>query len=85
MSNPSCLQTGAACRYADADGRIYDALITMVLSTTERIVSIQYGDGRERVENVLSYTAHSPPASAGAVPMRARPAAGARWISSEGR
>ena len=56
MSNPSCLQTGAACRYADAEGRVHDAIITAVISTTERVVSLQDDDGRQRAENIL----HSP-------------------------
>lgn len=56
MSNPSCLQTGAACRYADAEGQVHDAVIIAVVSTTGGVVNLQYDDGRRRVENVL----HSP-------------------------
>lgn len=56
MSNPSCLQTGATCRYADAAGQVHDAVIIAVVSTTEGVVSLQYHGGRRRAENVL----HSP-------------------------
>jgi hypothetical protein len=53
MSNPSCLQLGASCRYADAAGQVQDAVIIAVVSTTERVVNLQYDEGRKRVDNVL--------------------------------
>jgi hypothetical protein len=53
MSNPSCLQIGASCRYADASGQIHDAVIIAVVSAPTGAVSLQYDDGRQRVENVL--------------------------------
>lgn len=51
-TNPSCLQTGASCRYADAEGDLHDALITAIVSAADRVVNLQYDAGRRRVANV---------------------------------
>ena len=50
--DPSCLQIGKYCRYADREGVVHDALITSLVSVLDGIVDLSYHDGDIRVHNV---------------------------------
>jgi len=53
MSDPSCLQIGSSCRYADSEGAVHDATITEIVSALTRVVSLSYDDGKTTAQNVL--------------------------------
>jgi hypothetical protein len=52
MSNPSCLQIGSTCRYADTSGTVHDAVIIDIVSALTRVVSLSYDDGQATAQNV---------------------------------
>jgi len=52
MSDPSCLQIGNSCRYADPEGSVHDATITQIVSALTRVVSLSYDGGKATALNV---------------------------------
>lgn len=51
--NPPCMQVGNACRYADANGVVHDALITELVNTFNGVINLSYNDGADEASNVL--------------------------------
>ena len=50
--DPDCLQVGNYCRYADAEGVVYDALIIGIVSVLDGIVNVSYDKGDRMARNV---------------------------------